>query len=125
MRVPVAEIVQHRLAAIAVDLLRQPDLAGTALHLVALGMLGLRHRPQRAAEFNDVPIAVVPVLQQRKIVPDFVDGHDGPRSPPANHIWVRKRSKASGLSGKFRPRRPSVAGQSTAGRAIPTRDWPR
>ena len=52
------------------------------LHLVLGGMLGLRHRIERAAEFDDVPVAVVPFLQQLEIVPDFVDRHRGPRPFP-------------------------------------------
>jgi hypothetical protein len=84
MRIAVAEIIQHRLIGVMpVDLLGEPDLAGAALHLVGWGMLGFRHRIQRAAEFDDVPVAVVPVLQQRKIIPDFVDRrHHVPRSIP-------------------------------------------
>src|SRR3954471_8575703 len=80
MGVAVAEIAQHRLAAaVARKLARQPDLAGATLHLVGGGMLGLRHRIQRAAEFDDIPVAVVPILQQRKIIPDLVDiAHRGP-----------------------------------------------
>src|SRR5258706_450980 len=73
MRVAIAEIVEVRFAAIAVDLLGEPDLAGAAVDLVGGGVLGLRHRIQRAAEFDDVAVAVVPLVQQRKIVPDFVD----------------------------------------------------
>src|SRR3981081_1541778 len=62
-------------------MLCEPDLAGAALHLVGGGMLGFRHRGQRAAEFDDVPVAVVPIVQQRKIIPDFVDR---PRVPVLN-----------------------------------------
>src|SRR4030081_2900767 len=41
MRVAVAEVVEQRFVAVAaVELLRQPDLAGGAPHLVARGMLG-------------------------------------------------------------------------------------
>jgi hypothetical protein len=43
-------------------------------------MLGFRHRIEHAAEFDDLPVAVVPVVQQRKIIPDFVDRHRVPRS---------------------------------------------
>src|ERR1700759_4584757 len=51
MRVAVAEISEYRLpVAVAVDGLRQPDLADAALHLVFSGVLGLRHRLQGAAE---------------------------------------------------------------------------
>src|SRR5690242_9134461 len=64
MRVAVAEIFQDRAACVALELLRQPDLADASLHLVPGRMLGLRHRLQRAAEFDDVPIAVVPLFQQ-------------------------------------------------------------
>ena len=52
-------------------------------------MLGFRHRIKRAAEFDDVPVAVVPIVQQRKIVPDFVDRHRVPRSIPAPYIGLR------------------------------------
>src|SRR4051812_15354034 len=80
MGVAVAEIAQHWFAgAVAGKFSRQPDLARATLHLVGGGMLGLRHRIERAAEFDDIPVAVVPILQQRKIVPDFVDRrHHGP-----------------------------------------------
>src|SRR5437868_6272051 len=74
MRVAVAKIAQHRLAlAVTPKLARQPDLARATLHLVRLRMLGVRHWLQRAAELDDVPVAVVPILQQRKIIPDLVD----------------------------------------------------
>ena len=49
-------------------------------------MLGFRHRIERAAELDDVPIAVIPVVQQRKIIPDFVDRHRVPRSIPRPYI---------------------------------------
>ena len=72
--------------AAAVDLLGEPDLAGAALHLVGGGMLGFRHRIEGPAEFDDIPIAVVPLVEQRKIIPDFVDGHRVPRSIPDPYI---------------------------------------
>ena len=64
----------------------EPDLADAALHLVGRGMLGLRHRIERAAEFDDVPVAVVPIVQQRKIIPDFVDRHRVPLDPANPYI---------------------------------------
>src|SRR3984893_6648726 len=83
MRVAVAEIVQQRfVGSAAVDLLCEPNLAGAALHLVYGGMLGFRHGIQRAAEFDDIPIAVVPIVQERKIIPDFVDRHRVPALNP-------------------------------------------
>src|SRR5882724_4546338 len=91
MRVAVTEIVQHWCVAVAaVDLLGKPDLAGAALHLVGSGMLGFGHRSQGAAEFDDIPIAVVPIVQQRKIIPDFVDRHHVPRSIPQPYIGSRE-----------------------------------
>ena len=55
-------------------------------HLVRRGVLGFRHRFQRAAEFDDVPVVVVPLIQQRKIIPDFVDRHCVSRSIPTPYI---------------------------------------
>src|SRR5665213_1965808 len=87
MGVAVAEIVQERLiGGAAVEPPGQPDLAGAALHLVGLRMLGFGHRVERAAEFDDVPVAVVPIVQQRKIIPDFVDRHRIPHSFPNAYI---------------------------------------
>src|SRR6202022_2153089 len=83
MRVAVAQIVQQRfVGSAAVDLLCEPNLAGAALHLVYSGMPGFRHGIQRAAEFDDIPIAVVPIVQERKIIPDFVDRHRVPALNP-------------------------------------------
>src|SRR5262245_10981844 len=80
MGVAVAAIVNARLAVAAVNAFGQPHLADAALHLVLRRMLFLRQRLQRAAELDDIAVAVVPLVQQLEIVPDFVDGHDGPRS---------------------------------------------
>src|SRR5437588_5899186 len=83
MGIAVAEILQYGLvAALAIDPLRKPHLARAALHLVFLGMLGFGHRLEHAAEFADVPIAGVPILQQHKVLSDFVDRHDGPCLDP-------------------------------------------
>ena len=83
MGVAIAQIFQPRFAvAAAIDLPGEPDLADAAIDLVLGGMLGLRHRIKHAAEFDDVPVAVVPFVQQLEIVPDFVDRHLGPRPFP-------------------------------------------
>src|SRR6267142_631388 len=105
MRVAVTEIVQHWCVAVAaVDLLGKPDLAGAALHLVGSGMLGFGHRSQGAAEFDDIPIAVVPIVQQRKIIPDFVDRHHVPRSIPQPYIGSREtESDIAGSKSKIVP----------------------
>jgi hypothetical protein len=45
-------------------------------------MFGCRHWRKHAAELDDVPVAVVPIVQQRKILSDLVDGHNSPRPDP-------------------------------------------
>src|SRR4051812_1035418 len=111
--VAVAEIVQPRFAvAAAVDLLGEPDLAGAAIDLVGRGMFRLRHRRQRAAEFDDVAVAVVPLVQQRKIIPDLVDVHRGPR-PMLKSLYrmrtYRKRWKWNRFQAYFRTNRVTGA----------------
>src|SRR5436190_18713353 len=87
MGIAVAEILQQGFTRlVAVDPPGEPDLAGAALDFVFGGVLGLRHRIERAAEFDDIPVAIVPIVQQRKIVPDFVDRHRVPRSMHS-HIY--------------------------------------
>src|SRR5262249_60274593 len=51
----------------------EPHLAGAALHLVGVGPGAVRPRPERTAELDDVPVTVVPLLQQRKVLDDFVE----------------------------------------------------
>src|SRR5262249_44618868 len=63
MGVAVAAISQHRRAVVAIDPLGQPDLADASLHLVRGRMFRLRHWFQHAAEFDDVPVPVVPLVQ--------------------------------------------------------------
>src|SRR4029079_11015864 len=46
---------------------------GAALHLVGVAAGRLRQRRQRAAEFDQVAVAVVPLLQQIEILNDLVD----------------------------------------------------
>jgi hypothetical protein len=67
-------------------------------------MLGLGHRSQGAAEFDDIPIAVVPIVQQLKIIPDFVDRHHVPRSIPQPYIGSRETESdiAGSQSTQFR-----------------------
>ena len=74
MGVAVAEIGQHRLAlVVALELARQPDLAGAALHLVGVVAVGVGKGRQRAAELDQIAVAIVPLIQQREIVDDLVD----------------------------------------------------
>src|SRR5262249_18702080 len=78
MGVAVAAIIDARLAVVSIDAFGQPHLADAALHLVLRRMLLLRQWLQRATEFDDIAVAVIPLVQQLEIVPDFVDRHDGP-----------------------------------------------
>ena len=57
-------------------------------------MLGVRHRVERAAELDDIPVAVVPIVEQREIVSDVVDRHDGPRSILRSLYRIAGRSEA-------------------------------
>src|SRR6185503_114326 len=73
--------------AIALDMSDQPHLARATAYFVGLDMRGLRQRRQIAAEFDDVAIAVVPLLEQREILDDVVDrGHNVWASLSAGYI---------------------------------------
>src|SRR5215510_7321191 len=56
---------------------REPNLAGAALHLVRVGTVALGQRAQTAAELDDIAVAVVPLLEQRKVVDDLVERRQG------------------------------------------------
>ena len=90
MGVTVAEVVQPELtAAICDPAFLQPNLARAALDLVGCGMLGVGHRIERAAELDDIAVAVIPIFKQREIVLDFVDVcHVEPGSP---NVYIRTR----------------------------------
>ena len=68
--------MQHRAgAAVRLDRGRKPDLAGAALHLVGVVAGGVGQRRQRAAELDQIAVAVVPLLQKFEILDDLVDRH--------------------------------------------------
>jgi len=46
----------------------KPDLARAALHLVCIGAVALGQCIQSAAELDDVAVAIVPLIEQRKVV---------------------------------------------------------
>src|SRR5437867_12547613 len=64
-------------AALAVGLDRrcQAELAGAALHLVGVTPVALVERRHRSTELDDIAVAVVPLVQQCKILDDLVYGH--------------------------------------------------
>src|SRR6266568_988591 len=51
----------------------EPDLARAALNLVGIAMRRLRQRRQFAPQLNQIAIAIVPIVQDRKIVEDLVN----------------------------------------------------
>ena len=55
---------------------RKPDLAGAALHLVSLVALVVVERNKPAAQLDHVAVAIVPGLEQRKVIDDLVHRHE-------------------------------------------------
>src|SRR6516164_5390361 len=51
----------------------EPDLARAALDLVGIAMRRLRQRRQFAPQLNQIAIAIVPIVQDRKIADDLVN----------------------------------------------------
>src|SRR6516165_1385542 len=74
MGIAVAGKSQHRAAgAIRAHSGIEPDLAGAALNLVGIAMRRLRERRQFAPQLNQIAIAIVPVVQDRKIAEDLLN----------------------------------------------------
>src|SRR6516165_10511823 len=74
MGIAVAGKSQHRAAgAIRAHSGIEPDLAGAALNLVGIAMRRLRQWRQFAPQLDQIAIAIVPVVQDRKIADDLVD----------------------------------------------------
>ena len=77
MRIAVAGKSQQRtVRTIGLDLGRQPDLAGTALHLVRGSAVSLIEWRKTAPKLDHVAVTIVPLFEQRKVSHDLVDGHD-------------------------------------------------
>ena len=53
----------------------QPDLADAAAHLGGLVAIALRHRRQRAAELDDIAVAILPIVEELEIRDNLVNGH--------------------------------------------------
>src|SRR5258708_15154058 len=71
MGVTVAEIGKYRfVAAVTADVFCEPNLAGAALDLVGCGMCRFRHRLPRPADFDDIPVTILPIVQHCKLIPD-------------------------------------------------------
>src|SRR5215813_9730205 len=69
------EIEPWAVGAVGPDLAGEPDLAGASLDLVGVGTLRLGQRRERPPEFDHVAVAIVPIVEERKVVRDLVDGH--------------------------------------------------
>ena len=62
----------------------QPNLASAALDLVGIDVGTVRQWCQCAAKLDDIAIAVVPLIEQRKILNDLVNrSHDASYIGPA------------------------------------------
>jgi len=90
MGVAVAQVFQQCFAGIAAfEALGEPNLAGATLHLVGGRMLGFRHRFERPAEFDDIPVTVVPIFQQLEIFPDLVNRRHDRAQPSKPYIGLK------------------------------------
>jgi len=96
----------------------KPDLAGAALHLVGGAMFGFRHRVQRTAEFDDIPVAVVPKSSSSaklSLISSIVMVSRAPMPRP--YIGDRRRSKSEFVGWKIpdcsgRDRRFTASGEA-------------
>jgi uncharacterized protein DUF6456 len=78
---------QARRLPVALDGGREPHLAGAAAHLVALGAQLRGERRQRAPELDHIAVAVLPVVEEREVVPDLGERHiGGPRPSRSLHF---------------------------------------
>ncbi len=74
MRIAVAAKMQDRLAGrVAAALAFEPNLADAAANLVGVAMRGRAQRLERAAEFDDIAITVLPVVEEGEIGADGFD----------------------------------------------------
>ena len=65
---------QHGLRPRTLDAALQPDLAGAALDLVGVAVRLWGQRGQHAAEFDEVAVALLPIVQKFEVRDDLVDG---------------------------------------------------
>lgn len=88
MGVGIAAEQKDAFAAARDDVRGEPHLAGAAFHLVRFVAALFRIRFERSPEIDDVLVAVVPVLEERKIGDDVFKGRHGPeisrRARPRN-----------------------------------------
>jgi hypothetical protein len=74
MRIAVAAKMQNRRAGrVAAALAFEPNLADAAANLVGVVMRGRAQRLEGAAEFDDIAIAVLPVVEEGEIGADGFD----------------------------------------------------
>src|SRR3954470_20399001 len=122
MGVAVAAPAQHGLRARALDAALQPDLAGAALDLVGVAVRFRGERGQHAAEFDQVAVALLPIVQEFEVRDDLVHrGQHGvlrQASGTASHIGAR------GRPGDW-PRRRDARRVLPVPGTSPTPSWPR
>src|SRR5690606_24459587 len=90
---------------LALDAGIQPDLAGAALDLVCRDLQGRVHRRHRLAQFDDMAIALLPVVEKGEGVGDVFKGglcHDGLLSLAAVLAQPAARVKIPGFIRRLR-----------------------
>src|SRR6516165_104526 len=85
--------------AVRLHVREQPDLAGAAAHLVGLVVSTFRKRRQSPSKFDDIAVAVVPLLEQREILNDFIN---------RGHNRLYKRGPRNGQNRMSRSLRPAI-----------------
>src|SRR5689334_6839727 len=108
MRVTVTDEVEDRFPlASAGHVGLQPNLAGAALDLVGVGTCFFRQWRQHPAKLDDIPIPVIPIVEQLKILQDFVNGHGCADAGGMAHIYSPEGRKESGVNAYYRFSRTS------------------
>src|SRR5947209_869896 len=127
MRVAVAAEMQDRLALrLAGDFRLEPDLACAALHLVGRIMCLVGQRLERAAELDQIAVAVFPLVQEFEVFKDLVDLHRPymdrrkpfrkPGAGASAPSWRRHRTESAAF---WPPRRRPAARRGSAARRCP------
>src|SRR6476469_1871260 len=87
-RVTVADEVEMGPAGITDATGGQPHLAGAPAHTILLGAFRLGERGQLPSEIDDVAVTLLPIVEQREVGNDLVNGHRF-----ASDICARRRHR--------------------------------
>jgi len=128
VRIAVAAIMKHGLARrIRAFAQFEPDLTDAAANLVRVIMRGLGERFERAAEFENIAIAIFPVVEEDKIAPNRIKTCQGgvPRvriallyiGMQALRARASRAESGAGLALSAAPGRCEIGGAQRIGRA--------